>query len=93
VIDDAFAASREFHAIAARAEALAEDQREQHRLHGGEREHAAALDRPQGDAAELQRELLHQPRPAADHPDVVAGTPLRGETSGRTGTSACARRW
>ena len=53
---------------AARREARAQAQREQHRLPRREPEHAAALDGPQGDPAELQRELLHQPRPGRRAP-------------------------
>ena len=64
---------------AARRQDAAQDQREQHRLPAGEPEHAARLDGPQGHAAQLQRELLHQPRPRAPITRTcVAGKPLRG---------------
>ena len=50
---------------AARREAGAPAQRQQYRLFADQRFGAGRLDRPQGDPAEPERELFHQPRPRA----------------------------
>ncbi len=63
LIDRAFAASRRFHALPLDAKTDAQAQREQHRLSADERLGAGRLDRAQGDQAQPERELFHQPRP------------------------------
>ena len=77
LVERAFAASRRFHALPLE-EKLAEAERKQYRLSADQRLGAGGLDRAQGDQAQPERELFRQPRPRAEHPDVVAGKPLRG---------------
>lgn len=74
-IEQAFAASRRFHALPL-AEKLKLKLNENNIGYMPIR--AGRLDRAQGDKAEPERELFPEPRPPDDHPDVIAGTPLRG---------------
>ena len=93
VIDAAFEASREFHALP-----LADKMRLKLNENNigylpVNQSMAARLDRPQGHQAQLQRELLHQPRPQR-RSSACRGRETRcaGATSGPRAASGCAPR-
>ncbi len=76
---------------AAGAEAEAAAQSEQHRLHADERLGAGRVAGAQGDQAEPERELLHQPRSRCGSSGRAGRQfPCAGRTSGRTACPICA---
>ena len=88
VVDGAFAASREFHALPL-------DEKLRLKLNENNigylpvnQSHPAGLHGPQGDAAQLQRELLHQPRARRRSPRRAGRPPLRGRNQWPEGHAA-----
>ena len=93
LIDDAFAASREFHALPLEAKlALKLNQNNIGYLPVNESiQRASTVHKATRPNFNESFFISHDRGP--DHPDVVAGTPLRGATSGRPATNVCAPRW